>query len=233
MKKITKQGAKTFDARLELGNSNLKWVIVQIPFDVNRVWGARGLFKVKGDINGFHFRTSLFPTGAGRHTLLVNKRMQAGSGARVGMTAKFHLEPDTEERRVSVPVELKSILAEERMLTLWFSGLNYSTRKWLSDWVAQPKSEEARMRRGQQMAERLLETMEAERELPPVLRVAFANNARASEGWKLMTTAQRRGHLMGIFYYKEPESRKRRIEKVLQEAEIVAERKKIGSSAMR
>jgi uncharacterized protein YdeI (YjbR/CyaY-like superfamily) len=68
------------------------------------------------------------------------------------------------------------------------------------------------------MAERLLETMEAEHELPPLLRMAFARNPQAYEGWKRMSLLQRRGHLLGIFGYRDPKSRARRVAKTLQEA---------------
>ena len=41
-------------------------------------------------------------------------------------------------------------------------------------------------------------TMDAEYDLPPLLRVAFARNPKAAEGWERMSVLQRRGHLMGI-----------------------------------
>jgi uncharacterized protein YdeI (YjbR/CyaY-like superfamily) len=67
--------------------------------------------------------------------------------------------------------------------------------------------------------------MEAERELPPILRVAFARDPLAREGWELMSAVQRRGQLIAIFYYRSPEARARRVEKVLQAAAELAEKK--------
>jgi len=205
--------------------SNLGWVIVRIPLDVPKVWGTRGMLKVKGEINGFAFRTSLFPTGKGYHYLLVNKRMQAGAGARPGMVARFHLQPDTEKRVAIVPGELQRILNEERSLRRWFEQLNYSTRKWITDWVTQVKSPEARGRRAEQVAEQLLATREAERELPPILKFAFARDPRAYTGWQRMSPSHRRGHLLAIFYYRSPDARDRRIAKLLEDALTFAERK--------
>ncbi len=205
--------------------SNLGWVIVRIPLDVPKVWGTRGMLKVKGDINGFAFRTSLFPTGKGYHYLLVNKRMQAGAGARPGMAARFHLQPDTEKRVAVVPRELQRILNEERSFRRWFEQLNYSTRKWITDWVTQVKSPEARGRRAEQVAEQLLATREAERDLPPILKLAFARDPRAYTGWQRMSPSHRRGHLLAIFYYRSPDARDRRIAKLLDDALTFAERK--------
>jgi uncharacterized protein YdeI (YjbR/CyaY-like superfamily) len=103
--------------------------------------------------------------------------------------------------------------------------LNYSTRNEIGKWVLQVKSAEARARRAEQMAERLLAVMDAEHDIPPVLKVAFARDARAFEGWRQMSPSQRRNHLFGIFYYRNPEARARRIEKVLQDASAFAERR--------
>jgi len=224
VKPAAKLVVKEFKATLERGHSNLNWVIVRIPFDVHKIWGTRGQLRVKGDINGFAFRTSLFPTGDGTHVLLVNKRMQAGAKAGVGTAARFRLEHDTEKRIVTVPAELERALSEDRALRRWFDALNHSMRNYITNWITDVKSAEARARRADQIAERLLSTMEAERELPPILKLAFARDPRAYEGWKLMSPLHRRMHLLGIFYYRNPAARARRIAKTLQEARTRAEK---------
>lgn len=224
MKSVSKPVSKSFKATLERMPSNLGWVIVRIPLDVPKVWGTRGMLKVKGEINGFAFRTSLFPTGKGYHYLLVNKRMQAGAGARPGSVAQFRLEPDTEKRVATVPAELQRVLNEDRSLRRWFDQLNYSIRKWITDRVGQVKSAEARVRRAEQVAEQLMATMEAELELPPILKLAFAREPRAFAGWQRMSPLHRRGHLLAIFYYRSPEARDRRIAKVIEDALAFAAR---------
>jgi len=220
-----KPAAKVFRATLERINSPLKWVMVRVPFDAGKIWGKRGLLKVKGEINGFAFRTSLFPDGSGGHRLLVNKQMQRGAMAAPGMAAKFRLEPDGEIRVVTVPEELNRAMSGDRALRRWFDGLNLSARADICKTISEPKSREARMRRGEQMAERLLSAMEAERELPPILQIAFERNSRAHEGWQLMSPIKRRGHLLGIFYYRSPEARARRVAKMMEEAVKFAEKR--------
>jgi uncharacterized protein YdeI (YjbR/CyaY-like superfamily) len=215
---MAKTPAKTFKATLERMQSNLGWVIIRIPFDVAKVWSVRGTLRVKGEINGFAFRSSLFPTGKGSHYLLVNKRMQAGAGAAPGMAAQFRLVPDTAERKAILPTELRRALSQDRSLRPWFDTLSYSIRRWLAGWIAQPKSAEARARRAEQIAEQLLTTMDAERELPPILKTAFARDPRAYQGWQRMSPSHRRHTLLSIFYYRSPEARERRIAKMLQEA---------------
>jgi len=204
--------------------SRLNWVITYVPFDAAKVWGTRGQIKVKGKINGFAFRTSLFPTREGQHILLVNKRMQKGARAAEGSVARLQIELDSEERRVAIPDELKGLLSEDRSLRRWYDQLNHSTRNDIAKWITEPKGAEARVRRAEQIAERLLAVMEAEQELPPVLQVAFARHPRAREGWDLMSPSRRRGHLFGIFYYRTPDAQARRIDKMLDDATALAEK---------
>jgi uncharacterized protein YdeI (YjbR/CyaY-like superfamily) len=216
--------AKRFEARLERLRSSLNWVIIRVPFDAAKLWRTRGQIKVKGEINGFAFRTSLFPTREGWHFLLVNKRMQKGARAVEGSIARFQMELDSEERTVTIPDELKRILSQDRALRRWYDELNHSTRNDIAKWITEPTSAEARVRRAEQIAERLLAVMEAERELPPILQVAFARHPRAHEGWDGMSASRRRMHLFGIFYYRTPDARAHRIDKMLDDATALAEK---------
>jgi len=214
-------GAKRFEAVLEKGDRALGWTIARVPFLPAEVWTERLRLRVKGEVNGFRFRTSLFPDPAqpGRFYLLVSRAMQEGGGVRLGATAEFRLEPDLEPRPAELPDELAVLLEEEDGLREWYDGLSESARREIGKWIAGVKSDEARMRRAEQMAERLLATMEAERELPPAIEVAFRLRPKARAGWTRMTPTQRRNELLGVFYYQTPEARQRRVEKLCAVAE--------------
>jgi uncharacterized protein YdeI (YjbR/CyaY-like superfamily) len=223
---MMKPAARTFQATLERIDSPLKWVMIRVPFDAGKVWGKRGQLKVKGEINGFAFRTSLFPDGKGGHRLLVNKQMQRGAKAAPGASARFRLEPDSAVRVVTLPAELHRALSEERSLRRWFDGLNRSWRNEICKGIAQAKNPTVRLRRAERMAECLLATMEAERELPPAFQIALAQNSLAREGWQLMSPLRRRGHLFGIFYYQSPGARSRRMAKAMEDAVQFARKRK-------
>src|ERR1700730_18278338 len=150
MKSQSKSVANSFRATLERVQSRLGWTIIRIPFDVAKIWGTRGQLRVKGEINGFAFRTSLFPARGGGHILLVNKRMQKGGDVRLGMSAQFRLEPDLEERVAIVPPELRRFFREDAHLRRWFEKLNYSMRNEIGKWIIQVKNLEARGPRGEQ-----------------------------------------------------------------------------------
>jgi uncharacterized protein YdeI (YjbR/CyaY-like superfamily) len=216
--------AKRFDATLERMRSRLNWTIIRLPFNAANCYGMRGQIRVKVAINGCSFRTTLFPTAEGVHILLVNKRMQKAARVRAGDRASFQMERDLENRVVTVPQALQRILAESRCLGRWYGQLNHSRRNDIAKWVSDPKSDEARVRRAEQIGERLLAVMDAERELPPILQVAFARNPRAREGWECMSKARRRSHLLGIFYYRTPAGREGRIGKMLEDALAIAEK---------
>ncbi len=160
--------SKSFKATLERIPSKLNWVIIRIPFDVAKVWGTRAKVRVKGEINGFPLRASVFPTSKCYQCMLIKKSLQTGG--------------------------------------------------WICYWIVNVKSREARLRRAEQVAEQLFSTMEAELDLPPILKLAFARDPRAYQGWQSMTVLQRRHYLLGIFYCRTPESRDRRISKMLEDA---------------
>jgi uncharacterized protein YdeI (YjbR/CyaY-like superfamily) len=219
-----KSASRSFEAVLERTGGRLHWTIIRVPLDVAKVWGTRGQLKVKGEINDFAFRTSIFPTRKGEHFMMVNKKMQAGGKTAVGMKARFRLEPDTEKREVAPPAELTAVLRQSKALAKFHSSLSYSTRSEIAKWIHDGKHKETRVRRAEQMAERLMQTMEAELELPPVIEVALRQNPKARAGWQRMPPSHRRFHLLGIFGYRNPESRARRIAKAMEEMVAYAEK---------
>jgi len=213
-----KSAAKKFQATLEHSGNSLNWIIARVPFDVFKQWGTRGHLRVRGEINGSEFRTTLFPTGKGEHFFIVNKKMQSAGKVAPGLTAKFRIEPDTAKRPpVAPPKELLEEIGQSKRLLKIYESFNPSYRKYMVDWVAAGKQESTRRRRAQQLAERLMETLEAERELPPMMQMTFRQNPRAQEAWQRLSASHRRRHLFSIFYYREPEARARRLAKAIEE----------------
>jgi len=191
-------------------------VIARVPFDFTKVWPERRGRRVRGEIEGFAFRTSLFtdPRTKGL-ILLVNKKMQAGAHARAGDKVRITLEPDFEERPVSIPAELEKIFKSDRALRKWFEQLNPSMRREIGKWVGEPKGAEVRQKRAERLAERIMQAMEGEHDPPPILRRFFQLDPRSRVGWGLLTPNQRRHQLLGIFYYESVEARERRAQKAI------------------
>jgi len=206
---------RTFHAALEQGNLALGWVIARVPFDPKEVWPKMVRLRVRGQINGFAFRTSLFPDPSAGFYLLINRVMQKAAGVRLGDTADFHLEADLEERAAELPDELAVLLDDEPGLRTWYGSLTEYTRREIGKWIMSAKTDASRMKRAEQMAERLLSTMEAEVELPPLIAAVFRRNPKARAAWDKLTPLQRRQQLMAVFYYQTPQARERRVEKII------------------
>lgn len=208
--------AKRFKAVLEK-ERGLGWTIARVPFDPATAWPKMIRHRVRGEVNGVGFRTSLFADGNGYY-LLVNRDTQKRAGVACGNPVEIALEPDMEARPAELPELLEVLLDDEAGLREWYDEMSESMRREIGKWVLGVKSEGSQMRRAQQMAERLLATMEAERELPPLIARALRANLKARAGWERMTIVQRRQHLLGVFYYQTPEARERRLQKLVEAA---------------
>ena len=214
---------KSFTAVLEPLQTGLGWVVARIPFDVAKAWPVRRGNRIRGQIAGFKFRSSLMGfAGGGGHFLLVNKKMQAAAKAGVGSKVRIQLEPDLEERAAAMPAELAQALKEDRRLRKWFDGLTNYTRRAICAQVSEAKSGDARERKAARMAEWLLLTLEGELDPPPILKAAFMRQPLARAGWEAMSPVRRRNHLLGIFHLQTTEARERRAARAVEDALSVA-----------
>ncbi|HYY93864.1 MAG TPA: DUF1905 domain-containing protein, partial [Pyrinomonadaceae bacterium] len=78
---------------------------INIPFDVEKTFGARGRVPVRGTINGVPFRSSIFRMSGDCHFMVVNRQMREAAGVRGGETVPVTLERDTEARTVTPPAD--------------------------------------------------------------------------------------------------------------------------------
>ena len=62
-------GAKRFRAVLEPLEGGLGWVVARVPFDVQAAWKTMVRLRVKVEVGGEVFRTSLFAYREGVGTL--------------------------------------------------------------------------------------------------------------------------------------------------------------------
>ncbi len=114
-----------------------------------------------------------------------------------------------------LPEALVRAFEGDQTLLRWTMALSAWMRREIRVWVLEPKSEDAQVRRAEHMAERLLATMEAEVELPPMIASALRRTPGAMRGWESMTPMQRRMGLLAIFRPHGMEGRQRQIQKVV------------------
>ena len=225
---------KTFRGQLESGlisqdhSEGRYWTAIRIPFDPAEAWPVRQGLRVRGAINGFPFRTTLFGSRAAGHLLLVNRTMQKAARVAPGSMADIVIEPDLEDRSTTPPPELAKLLKQDRSVKKWYEQLNYSMRKYIADAIAKPKSLEARERQAELWVERMMLAMDGEDEPPPILQAAFRRQPQARIGWDAMTPIQRRTHLLAIFLNQSPQARAKRAEKAVSDAIRISQRKSGG-----
>lgn len=120
---------------------------ITIPFDVLEVFGTRARLPVKGAINGFPYRSSIFPEGNGVHYMAVNKSMREGAKAKAGDIIEVEMERDDEPRVVSPPADLVQALKANRAAELAWEKLSYTRRKEYVNSILSAKKLETRLRR--------------------------------------------------------------------------------------
>ncbi len=147
--KLTKQtnSKKVFKSKVVAIGPGGAWSMMRIPFNVETLWGSRARVSVRGVINGFEFRTSIFPDGKGGHTMMVNKAMKQEGGAVPGKTVRVELQRDDSPRPISVPPKFKKALARNSKAAAAFEAFAPSHRRAYMDWITQAKLEETRVAR--------------------------------------------------------------------------------------
>ncbi len=136
----------SFKAKIRAKGPNKAWSFVDLPFDVERAFGAKGRVSVKATLGGETFHTSIFPNGDGTHHLMFNKAMQKASGAADGDTVAIKLERDRGEEP-EIPAPLKAALRSDVGAAAKFKALTPAGRREYIAWIMSAKREETRIDR--------------------------------------------------------------------------------------
>ncbi len=74
---------REFDAQLHKGDNPGAWTCV-IVSDVQKLFGTRGLVKIRGEIDGVPFDGALMAQGDGSHRLPVKAQLRKAIGKEAG-----------------------------------------------------------------------------------------------------------------------------------------------------
>jgi uncharacterized protein YdeI (YjbR/CyaY-like superfamily) len=113
--------------------------------------------------------------------------------------------------------ELARELRPYKRLQEFFASLEPSQQESINRRILEAVKKETRKRRAIQEAERLMEVMEAERDLPPLISKGFARNPDARRGWDRMSPSLRRSYLIHILHSRYPDTRERTLHYALKE----------------
>lgn len=143
----SRPGVHVFSTRLESMGEGDAWSVFRIPFSAEEVFGTRDRVSVKGTINGFPFRSSLFPMGDGQHFMMVNQQMWEGAKIKEGRVVEVALKLDPDIRILEMPHDLKTALARNKTARHLFEKLAYSRKKEYIRWIEAAKRPETRVQR--------------------------------------------------------------------------------------
>lgn len=145
--------AKRFRVLLEKAEG-MDGASITVPFDVEKVFGTRARVPVRGTINGFPYRSSLFPMG-GKHLMVVNKAMREGARVKGGETVSVVMERDDEPRVITPPKDFAHALKENEEAQRFWKTLSYTHQKEHVRAVEEAKRPETRGRRIEKAIEML------------------------------------------------------------------------------
>lgn len=135
---------KTFKAVIL--NAGGGGAFVDVPFDVEKEFGSKRP-KVKAMIEGVPYRGTLTRMGTECHLLLILKDIREQIGKTFGDEIRITVEPDTEERVIEVPAELKKAFKSEKEAKSFFEKLSYTHQREYVNWINEAKKEETRANR--------------------------------------------------------------------------------------
>ena len=137
---------KRFRVLLEqLRGSTATWFM--LPFDAAKFFGTRGQVPVRCAVNGFAFRTTIFPKGDGTHYMVLNREVRAGAGVEGGQTVSMTMERDTEPRVITPPAELARALGRNKAARAAWDKLSYTHQREHVEHLEDAKKPETRRRR--------------------------------------------------------------------------------------
>lgn len=118
-----------------------------VPFDAQKVFGTRARVPVRGEINGHPYRGSIFPTGDGRHYMVVRKTLREAAGVKGGQTITVTMRRDDEPRTVAPPADLARALKRDRAAREAWDRLSYTHQREYAELIEGAKRPETRARR--------------------------------------------------------------------------------------
>ena len=141
-----------FEVLLEK-HENIEATGITIPFDVEKVFGAKRV-PVKVWINGVEHRSTIVRMD-GKYMMAVPKVFRDAAGIKGGEMIEVTMEKDLEKRVVEVPKDFADAL-KKTDLTEVFSKMSFTHQKEYVRAIIEAKKEETRIRRIEKTIEQLI-----------------------------------------------------------------------------
>ncbi len=124
-------------------------VIALVPFDIEAVFGVKNRVDIRGTIDGLAFERTLLPVGDGRHYFMLNAKMMKAIGKKMGDEVLIEIEETENEsyKEVVLPDYFLMELEENPAAKAGYELSNPSGKRWVAQYVTEPKSADAKAKR--------------------------------------------------------------------------------------
>jgi bifunctional DNA-binding transcriptional regulator/antitoxin component of YhaV-PrlF toxin-antitoxin module len=137
----------TFKTRLVRPEGVGTWTFAPVPMDIPDRSQLKARMRVKGEIDGVPYRSSLMPAGGGELFVVVPKPLRDKIGKKSGDVVTMTLQLDSAHFILNVPNDLARALAKNPKAKAWFEKIAPSHRKAYVQWIEQAKKKETRQTR--------------------------------------------------------------------------------------
>ena len=144
---------QSFNSTLHFTTVGVPMTVAFVPFDIEKTFGAKGKFDVKGTIDGFPIQRTLMPAGNGEHFLIINIETRKAIGKDDGDAVFIEIEPDPTYKNVEIPDDLLYELEENAIAKAEYEASAPSMKRWILKYLTEVKSLDAK-------ANRILKTLE-------------------------------------------------------------------------
>lgn len=145
-----------FTAQMQRMDGEFHWHFLEFPHDVEKLFGTKGNFRVRGTINGVAVDRSLVPTKSGIHIIIVGGDIRrAAKLSKVGDIAEVHLWPHEAPEKPDLPIELSETLDFLPEMKAAWDKLKPGRQRNMCIWIGGAKTAATRAKRIAELLKRL------------------------------------------------------------------------------
>jgi Domain of unknown function (DUF1905)/Bacteriocin-protection, YdeI or OmpD-Associated len=124
-------------------------VIALVPFDIEAIFSVKNRVDIRGTIDGHPFERTLLPLGDGRHYFMLNVKMMKAIHKKMGDEVYIEIEEkeNTSYKEVELPDYFLMELEENPVAKEQYALSNPSSKRWVAQFVTEPKSADAKAKR--------------------------------------------------------------------------------------
>ncbi len=136
-----------FTAELEKMPGRFAWTYVEFPYEVEKLFGKKGVVRVKGTVNGVPIDRALMPRKSGYHMIVLSAELRKKAKVEVGEKATFEIWLNERPDELELSEELKETLEFFPEFALAWKKLTPGMKRSMCIWINSGKTVATRAKR--------------------------------------------------------------------------------------